>query len=86
MLTHYGTEIWHHDGKDARFRRINREAHHVTFYSQRAAASAPASWRCRCARASVVYPPVADEFRPLARAGARGRARAATRRRAGRCC
>ena len=34
VLTHYGTEIWHHDGKDARFRRMNREAHHVTFYSQ----------------------------------------------------
>jgi len=34
VLTHYGTEIWHHDGRDRRFRRFNREARHVTFYSR----------------------------------------------------
>ena len=45
VLTHYGTEIWHHDGKDARFRRMNREAHHVAFYSR----------RCSTARARSPY-------------------------------
>ena len=34
MLTHYGTEIWHHDGRDPAFRRFNREARHVAFYSR----------------------------------------------------
>lgn len=65
VLTHYGTEIWHHDGKDARFRRMNREAHHVTFYSQALLARAR-DLSVPLARASVVYPPVADEFHPLA--------------------
>jgi glycosyltransferase involved in cell wall biosynthesis len=65
VLTHYGTEIWHHDGQDARFRRLNREAHHVTFYSQALLERARAlSVPLRAA--SVVYPPVADEFHPLA--------------------
>jgi glycosyltransferase involved in cell wall biosynthesis len=63
LLTHYGTEIWHHDGRDARFRRFNREAAHVTFYS------AALLHRAReldvpLPAASVVYPPVADEFHP----------------------
>jgi len=63
VLTHYGTEIWHHDGRDARFRRFNRDAAHVTFYS------AALLLRAReldvpLPAASVVYPPVADEFHP----------------------
>jgi glycosyltransferase involved in cell wall biosynthesis len=64
VLTHYGTEIWHHDGKDARFRRMNREAHHVTFYSQALLERARAL-DVPLRAASVVYPPVADEFHPL---------------------
>ena len=64
VLTHYGTEIWHHDGKDARFRRMNREAHHVTFYSQALLARAR-DLSVPLPRASVVYPPVADDFHPL---------------------
>src|SRR4029453_6913992 len=64
VLTHYGTEIWHHDGRDARFRRVNREAHHGTFYSQALLERAQARAVPRRA-ASVVSPPVADEFHPL---------------------
>jgi glycosyltransferase involved in cell wall biosynthesis len=64
VLTHYGTEIWHHDGRDARFRRMNREAHHVTFYSQALLARAN-ELAVPLRGASVVYPPVADEFHPL---------------------
>ena len=33
VLTHYGTEIWHHDGRDPVFRRFNRDARHVAFYT-----------------------------------------------------
>jgi glycosyltransferase involved in cell wall biosynthesis len=65
VLTHYGTEIWHHDGKDRTFRRFCREARHVTFYSQallRRARELDVPLRA----ASVVYPPVADAFRPPA--------------------
>jgi glycosyltransferase involved in cell wall biosynthesis len=64
VLTHYGTEIWHHDGKDGVFRRMNARAHHVTLYSQallERGRELGVPWRT----ASVVYPPVADEFRPL---------------------
>jgi glycosyltransferase involved in cell wall biosynthesis len=61
VLTHYGTEIWHHDGKDARFRRFNRDAAHVAFYSQALLARARAL-DVPLGRASVVYPPVADAF------------------------
>jgi glycosyltransferase involved in cell wall biosynthesis len=64
VLTHYGTEIWHHDGKDARFRRMNREAHHVTFYSQALLERARAL-SVPLRDASVVYPPVDDTFHPL---------------------
>jgi len=64
VLTHYGTEIWHHDGRDARFRRMNREAHHVTFYSHALLERARAL-DVPLRAASVVYPPVADEFHPL---------------------
>ena len=67
VLTHYGTEIWHHDGKDAAFRRMNARAHHVTFYSQALLERA----RELCvplSSASVVYPPVAEAFAPRAEA------------------
>ena len=84
VLTHYGTEIWHHDGRDARFRRFNREAPTSSFYSRRSW-SGRASWRSRCAAASVVYPPVADAFHPLAAGAARGGPPAACASRRGRC-
>lgn len=74
VLTHYGTEIWHHDGKDARFRRMNREAAHVAFYSQ-ALYDRARELSVPLAGASVVYPPVADDFAPLTPAG-RAEARA----------
>ena len=64
LLTHYGTEIWHHDGKDEVFRRLNAEARHVTFYSQALldrGRELGVPTRASC----VVYPPVADSFHPL---------------------
>lgn len=64
LLTHYGTEIWHHDGRDAAFRRLNARAHHVTFYSQ-ALLERGRELGVPLPAASVVYPPVADAFRPL---------------------
>lgn len=64
VLTHYGTEIWHHDGKDPVFRRLNREAAHVTFYS-RALLERARELSVPLPAASVVYPPVSDSFRPL---------------------
>jgi len=64
VLTHYGTEIWHHDGKDARFRRFNREARHVAFYS-RALLERARALGVPLPGASVVYPPVPPEFQPL---------------------
>jgi glycosyltransferase involved in cell wall biosynthesis len=63
VLTHYGTEIWHHDGRDRRFRRFNREARHVTFYS-RALLDRAQALAVPLRASSVVYPPVADAFRP----------------------
>jgi glycosyltransferase involved in cell wall biosynthesis len=75
VLTHYGTEIWHHDGKDAAFRRLNAGASHVTFYSQ-ALLDRGRELRVPCRASSVVYPPVADCFRPLS-----SEARAEVRRR-----
>jgi glycosyltransferase involved in cell wall biosynthesis len=65
VLTHYGTEIWHHDGKDARFRRFNREAAHVAFYSE-ALLRRARELDVPLPAASVVYPPVAEEFHPPA--------------------
>ena len=64
VLTHYGTEIWHHDGHDAAFRRFNRDAHHVSFYSR---ALMERAWALAVPvrDSSVIYPPVADPFRPL---------------------
>ena len=61
VLTHYGTEIWHHDRRDDRFRRFNREAAHVTFYSQ-ALLDRARDLDVPLRRSSVVYPPVADAF------------------------
>lgn len=75
VLTHYGTEIWHHDGHDRRFRRFNREAAHVAFYSQ-ALLDRARALAVPLRAASVVYPPVADAFRPRT-----GEERAAVRRR-----
>jgi glycosyltransferase involved in cell wall biosynthesis len=75
VLTHYGTEIWHHDGRDPRFRRLNAQAAHVAFYSQ-ALLERGRALGVPLRRASVVYPPVADAFRPpepLARAEVRRR-------------
>ena len=63
VLTHYGTEIWHHDRRDTRFRRFNRDAAHVTFYS-RALLDRARELELPLRRASVVYPPVADAFQP----------------------
>ena len=62
VLTHYGTEIWHHDGKDPAFRRLNARAAHVAFYSQ-ALLDRGRELGVPFAAGSVVYPPVADEFR-----------------------
>lgn len=63
VLTHYGTEIWHHDGKDTMFRRLNERARHVTFYSA-ALLARGRELAVPLAAASVVYPPVADACRP----------------------
>jgi glycosyltransferase involved in cell wall biosynthesis len=63
VLTHYGTEIWHHDGRDRRFRRFNREAAHVAFYSQ-ALLDRARELAVPLRASSVVYPPVADAFQP----------------------
>jgi glycosyltransferase involved in cell wall biosynthesis len=67
VLTHYGTEIWHHDGKDAAFRRMNAAAAHVTFYSQ-ALLERARELGLPCRAASVVYPPVAETFQPASAA------------------
>jgi glycosyltransferase involved in cell wall biosynthesis len=64
VLTHYGTEIWHHDRRDERFRRFNRAARHVAFYS-RALLDRARELEVPLPGASVVYPPVAPVFRPL---------------------
>ncbi len=64
VLTHYGTEIWHHDGHDAAFRRFNREARHVAFYS-RALMERAGALAVPVRAGSVIYPPVADAFRPM---------------------
>lgn len=65
VLTHYGTEVWHHDGKDPVFRRLNERARHVAFYSE-ALRLRGSELKLPLRAASVVYPPVADVFRPLA--------------------
>ena len=63
VLTHYGTEIWHHDARDRRFRRFNHDAAHVAFYSA-ALLERARELALPLRGASVVYPPVADEFHP----------------------
>lgn len=64
LLTHYGTEIWHYEGGDRAFRRLNAAAAHVTFYSQALLERARAL-ALPLPKASVVYPPVSDAFRIL---------------------
>ena len=64
VLTHYGTEIWHHDGHDPAFREFNRGARHVSFYSR---ALMERAWALAVPirAGSVIYPPVAASFRVL---------------------
>ncbi len=64
VLTHYGTEIWHHDGRDPVFRRLNARARHVAFYSE-ALLRRGRELGVPLSAASVVYPPVAEVFRAL---------------------
>ena len=64
VLTHYGTEIWHHDGKNQAFRTLNRHARHVTFYSAALLARAR-ELNVPLGQASVVYPAVDRMFAPL---------------------
>jgi glycosyltransferase involved in cell wall biosynthesis len=64
VITHYGTEIWHHDGRDRVFRALNRRARHVVFYSEALLARAR-ELGLPMRAPSVIYPPVADAFRPL---------------------
>lgn len=65
VLTHYGTEIWHHDGRNRPFRRLNRDARHVTFYSA-ALMSRARELAVPFSAGSVVYPAVDLMFSPLA--------------------
>jgi Glycosyltransferase Family 4 len=64
VLTHYGTEIWHHDGKNRAFRTLNENARHTTFYSAALLARAR-ELNVPIREASVVYPAVDLMFRPL---------------------
>ncbi len=64
VLTHYGTEIWHHDGRNRAFKTLNREARHVTFYSAALLARAR-ELNVPLREASVVYPAVDILFSPL---------------------
>jgi glycosyltransferase involved in cell wall biosynthesis len=64
VLTHYGTEIWHHDGRNRAFKALNREARHVTFYSAGLLARAR-ELNVPFRDASVVYPAVDILFSPL---------------------
>ncbi|RPJ54773.1 MAG: hypothetical protein EHM24_31350, partial [Acidobacteria bacterium] len=64
VLTMYGTEIWHYRprrGLDL-FTRAYRRAAHVTFYSEGLRSHAVTEGLDR-AGTSVIYPPVAHEFR-----------------------
>lgn len=63
VLTHYGTEIWHHDGQDPVFRRLNAGAAEVAFYSQ-ALLERGRELQVPVRSGSVVYPPVAGVFHP----------------------
>ena len=64
VLTHYGTEIWHHDGANRAFKTLNRNARHVTFYSAGLLARAR-ELNVPIREASVVYPAVDILFSPL---------------------
>lgn len=65
VLTHYGTEIWHHDGRNRSFKALNRNARHVTFYSAGLRARAR-ELNVPFGEGSVVYPAVDILFSPLA--------------------
>ncbi|MBK5255249.1 MAG: glycosyltransferase family 4 protein [Vicinamibacteria bacterium] len=65
VLTHYGTEIWHHDGRNHAFRTLNQNARHTTFYSAGLLARAR-ELDVPIREASVVYPAVDLLFSPLA--------------------
>ena len=67
VLTHYGTEIWHHDGRNRAFRTLNAGARHTTFYSAGLLARAR-ELNVPMRDASVVYPAVDLLFRPLPKA------------------
>ncbi len=67
VLTHYGTEIWHHDGQDPVFKRLNAGAAQVAFYSQ-ALLERGRELQVPVRAGSVVYPPVANVFRPRSEA------------------
>ena len=67
ILTHYGTEIWHHDGRNRAFRELNARARHTTFYSAGLLARAR-ELEVPIHEASVVYPAVDLLFSPLAAA------------------
>jgi len=64
VLTHYGTEIWHHDGRNRAFRTLNERAHQVTFYSARLLERAH-ELKVPMREASVIYPAVDLLFSPL---------------------
>ena len=65
ILTHYGTEIWHHDGRNRAFKTLNRNARHVTFYSAALLARAR-ELEVPFREGTVVYPAVDLAFSPLA--------------------
>ncbi|MFB3853287.1 MAG: glycosyltransferase family 4 protein [Vicinamibacterales bacterium] len=64
VLTMYGTEIWHYRPRRAPdlFTRAYRRAAHVTFYSEGLRSHAASAGLGRDGT-SVIYPPVAAEFR-----------------------
>ena len=64
VLTHYGTEIWHHDGRNRAFRKLNANAQHTTFYSAALLARAR-ELKVPIREASVIYPAVNKMFSPL---------------------
>ncbi len=64
VLTHYGTEIWHHDGRNRAFRALSAGARHSTFYSAGLLARAR-ELNLPMGEASVVYPAVDLLFSPL---------------------
>ena len=65
VLTHYGTEIWHHDGRNRAFRELNRNAKHAAFYSAALLARAR-ELKVPFEEGSVIYPAVDLLFSPLA--------------------